>query len=71
MACIDDIDRGSKRENCKKAKRKAKKAVAEAKHRAYKDLYEKLDTKEGDKYVFKLAKARSKKRQDISQVYQG
>ena len=68
MAYTNDIDRVSKREIYKKAKREAKKAVVEIKHRGYKDLYEKLDTKEGEKYIFKHAKARSKKMQDIKTV---
>ena len=31
-------------------------------------MTKKLDTKEGDKYIFKLAKVRSKKRQDIETI---
>ena len=33
--------------------------------RAYENLYKKLDTKEGENYIFKLAKSWSKKTQDI------
>ena len=62
MACIEERDRISKREIYKEAKRVAKKAVAEAKRRDYEDFYKKLDTKEGEKHIFKLAKVRSRKK---------
>ena len=44
-----------------------KKALAEAKSRAYEDFYQKLETKEGEKYIFELAKAWSRKnKQDLA-----
>ena len=46
----------------------AKKAVSEEKSRAYEDFYKKLDTKEGEKHIFKLANARARKKQDIETV---
>ena len=52
----------------KEGKRVAKRAVAEAKSRAYKDFYKKLDTKEGQKHIFTLAKDRSHKKQDVEIV---
>ena len=45
-----------------------KKQVSKGKSPAYKALYKKLDTKEGGKNIFKLAKARSKKKQNIKTV---
>ena len=51
--------------NYKEAKRTTKKAVMEAKKRGYEDLYRKVDTKEGEKHIFKLARTRSKQRQDL------
>ena len=39
--------------------------VIEAKSRAYVDFYQKLDTKEGEKHIFNLAKARSRQMQDL------
>ena len=45
-----------------------KNAVVEAKGCAYEDLYQKIYTKEGKKHIFKLAKARSRHRQDLGIV---
>jgi len=42
----------------------AKKAVALAKNNAYERLYQKLETKEVEKHVFKLARTREKKTRD-------
>lgn len=50
------------------ARGKAKKAVSEAKGQAYADLYQKLNTKEGEKDVYKIAKLREKKTRDFNQV---
>ena len=49
-----------KKEWYKEAKRAIKKAVTEAKDHAFETFYQKLNTKEGEKYIFKLAKARSR-----------
>ena len=68
MACTKEEDRIQKKERHKEAKREAKKAVAEAKGRAFEAFYQKLDTKEGEKYCFKLAKARSRQRKDLRTV---
>ena len=40
----------------KKKKSKAKKAVARAKGRAYDNLYARLETKEGEKELYRLAR---------------
>ena len=61
MACTEEEDRIEKRVSYKAAK----KAVAEAKNRGYEDIYRKLDTKEGEKQIFKLARTRSRQRQDL------
>jgi len=45
----------------KAAKKTAKKAVAVAKSMAYDRLYHKLETKEGEKDVFKLARAKERR----------
>ena len=50
------------------AKKITKRVVAEAKAEVYKDLYQKLDSKEGEKMVYKLAKARERATRDITQV---
>ncbi|KAJ4809245.1 hypothetical protein LUZ62_021811 [Rhynchospora pubera] len=52
----------------KLAKKNAKKAVSEARGRAYEDLYQKLSTKEGEKDVYKIAKLRDRKTRDLNQV---
>ena len=52
------------REQCKRIKREAKAAVRQAKEAASRDLYETLNTREGEKKIFKIAKASQKKRQD-------
>ncbi|GKD73212.1 retrovirus-related pol polyprotein LINE-1 [Tanacetum coccineum] len=70
LSCRDvnqeDIDLA--KERYKVAKREAKIVVARAKDRAYKDLYKKLDSKEGANDIYKIAKARERKRRDIGNV---
>ena len=56
MACTKEEDRILKKERYRDEKRVAKKAVTEAKDRMFEAFYQKLDTKEGEKYIFKLAK---------------
>ena len=48
----------------KTAKMEAKKVVAIAKNQAYESLYQKLNSKEGENEVFKLARAREKRTRD-------
>ncbi|GKD65920.1 retrovirus-related pol polyprotein LINE-1 [Tanacetum coccineum] len=43
-------------------------AVARAKDKAYEDLYKKLDSKEGANDIYKIAKARERKRRDLGNV---
>nr|GFC01489.1 protein RAE1 [Tanacetum cinerariifolium] len=52
-------------ERYKEAKKEAKKVVAQAKEKAYEDLYKKMDSKEGAKDIFRIAKARDKRRRGI------
>jgi len=52
----------------KVAKKLAKKAVAIAKNIAYERSYQKLETKEGEKDAFKLARAREKRTRDLGCV---
>ncbi|GKD04415.1 hypothetical protein Tco_1179389, partial [Tanacetum coccineum] len=56
------------KERYKVAKNEAKIAVAQAKDKAYEDLYRKLDSKEGANDIYKIAKARERKRMDIGNV---
>nr|GFC30134.1 protein RAE1 [Tanacetum cinerariifolium] len=64
--CDEDIDRA--KERYKVVKREAKIAVAKAKDKAYEDLYKKLDSKEGVNEIYKIAKARERRRRDIGNV---
>nr|GEX69745.1 integrator complex subunit 11 [Tanacetum cinerariifolium] len=59
----EDIDLA--KERYKVAKRETKIIVAQAKDKTYKDLYRKLDSKEGENDIYKIAKARERKRMDI------
>ena len=56
--CADNI------EKCKVAKKTAIRTVGEAKGRAYEDLYRRLSTKEGDKDIYRIARARDRKTRD-------
>ncbi|KAI8572618.1 hypothetical protein RHMOL_Rhmol01G0213300 [Rhododendron molle] len=52
----------------KQASKEAKKAVRVAKLKAYESFYTRLDSKDGEKIIYKLAKSREKRARDISQV---
>ena len=53
-------------------KSKAKKAVAMVKERAYDDLYPRLETKEGEKELYRLARQRqSRERCTACEGYKG
>jgi len=52
----------------KEAKSKAKAAVRQAKEKAYQEVYEKLDSKEGERIIYKMAKRRQEARKDIGMV---
>jgi hypothetical protein len=45
----------------KEARRNTKKAVSEARGQTYAELYRKLDTKEGENYVYKMVKLQERK----------
>jgi len=47
------------------AKKTTKRMMAEVKAKAYKDLYQKLDSREGEKMVYRLAKARERATRDV------
>ena len=49
-------------------KSKAKKAVAMAKGRPYKNLYARLETKEGEKELYRLARQRDRAGKDVQHV---
>jgi len=50
------------------AKREAKNAMAVAKNYVYERLYQRLESKEGEKEVFKLARSEKRRTTDLSSV---
>jgi hypothetical protein len=52
----------------KKVRRNAKKAMSEARSQAYTEIYRKLDMKEGENGVYKMAKLQKRKTRDFNQV---
>ena len=68
LATTDEQEKIQKREEYKRAKLEAKKAISEAKTKAYEEMYKRLDTKEGEQDIYKLAKTRAKKCKDIDTV---
>jgi len=63
-----DGERDVSRARYKAVKKVAKKAVAVAKSMAYVRLYQRLETKEGENNVFKLARAREKRIKNLDVV---
>jgi Reverse transcriptase (RNA-dependent DNA polymerase). len=55
-------------ERYKSARKEVKKAVRDAKSKAYDDFYKKLETKEGERNIYKLAKFRDRKTKDFNSV---
>ena len=58
------------KETYKLCKKEAKKAVTIAKREAYDQLYEELNTKEGQGKIFRIAKQRNKSTKDITHIRQ-
>ena len=54
--------------NYKETKKVAKRVVSEVRSKAYENLYKRLDTKDGERDIYKLAKARERKTRDLNQV---
>src|SRR3954465_5597675 len=55
-------------EKYKVAKKTAKRGGEEAMGRAYEDLYQRLNTKQGERDIYKMAKIRARKTRDADQV---
>ncbi|XP_071718196.1 uncharacterized protein [Rutidosis leptorrhynchoides] len=70
VTCRDGTrdDRTRAEERYKEAKREAKKVVARATDKAYEVLYRKLDSKEGANDIYRIAKARERRRRDIDNI---
>ena len=52
----------------KTARKQAKREVAKTKNKAYEELFEKLETKQGENEVFKIAKQRNRHNKDVQQI---
>ena len=52
----------------KTARKQAKREVAKTRNKAYEELFEKLETKQGENEVFKIAKQRNRHNKDVQQV---
>jgi hypothetical protein len=59
---VDNVER------CKVAKKTIKRTVSEARGQMYDGLYQRLDTKEGEKDIYRIAKRRKRKTMNIIQV---
>ncbi|XP_071719320.1 uncharacterized protein [Rutidosis leptorrhynchoides] len=70
ITCRDGTsdERTRAKERYKEANREAKKVVARGKGKAFEDLYRKLDSKEGANDIFRIAKARERKRRDVDNI---
>ena len=49
----------------KTPRKQAKREVAKTRNKAYEELYEKLETKQGENEVFKIAKQRNRQSKDV------
>ena len=56
------------KEKYKIANEEVNKAVPLAKNKAYENLYQRLETMDGEKDAFKLARARERKTRDLGEV---
>ena len=63
-------DRGNaeKKQRYKASKKYLKKSVAEVKMEAEKDLYDELESKDGEAKIYRVIKIRQRKRQDITEM---
>ena len=52
----------------KEKKKEAKRDVAKAKEEGYKEWYENLDTREGEKTIYRIAKQRAEAKRDIKEI---
>ncbi|KAE8654551.1 Detected protein of unknown function [Hibiscus syriacus] len=62
IQCNHVEERSRAKQRYKEAKREAKKIVAKAKAKAYEEMYKRLDTKEGQNGIFRLAKSRENRK---------
>ncbi|KAK3571160.1 hypothetical protein QTP86_003666 [Hemibagrus guttatus] len=64
-----DMDRTEEnRQEYKELQRRVKRDVSKAKQKAYEELYTRLDTREGEKDLYRLARQRDRDGKDVQQV---
>ncbi|KAK3525769.1 hypothetical protein QTP70_007523 [Hemibagrus guttatus] len=64
-----DMDRiEENRQEYKELQRRVKRKVSKAKQKAYDELYSRLDTREGEKDLYRLARKRDRDGKDVKQV---
>ena len=56
------------KEDFKEANKRAKREIAKAKERGYKDLYDKLDSIEEQTFIYKLCKTRERRTRDLTDI---
>ncbi|KAK3560275.1 hypothetical protein QTP86_004207 [Hemibagrus guttatus] len=67
-----DMDRTEEnRQEYKELQRRVKRAVSKAKQKAYAELYTRLDNREGEKNLYRLAKQRDQDGKDVKQYRDG
>ena len=67
-SCTSEEEKEVREALYRDAKKVAKKAVAVAKNNTYERLYHKLETRKGEKDVFKLTRATKKKTRDLGNI---
>ncbi len=65
---LPKYDNNKAYEQYKITKKEAKKAVSQVRAQIFEKLYEKLGTKKGEKDIYRLARRKEKKCQDLNQV---
>nr|GEW73592.1 retrovirus-related Pol polyprotein LINE-1 [Tanacetum cinerariifolium] len=60
--CEEVQSKVTAKERYRKAKKEAKKSIAQEKEKAYEDLYRKIESKEGENDIFRIRKARERRR---------
>ncbi|KAK3552112.1 hypothetical protein QTP86_000748 [Hemibagrus guttatus] len=64
-----DMDRTEEnRQEYKELQRRVKREVSKVKQKAYDELYTRLDTREGEKHLYRLARQRDRDGKDVQQV---
>ncbi|KAK3541862.1 hypothetical protein QTP86_008193 [Hemibagrus guttatus] len=64
-----DMDRTEEnRQEYKELQHRVKREVSKAKQKAYDELYTRLDTREGEKDLYRLARQRDRDRKDVQQI---